>query len=220
MFSNMCSVLPSAAGKADDPEAFTADAVLPPLSSEMIQAISSFPEARLLLDSDLIRLERPDDSSLRVTLTLNGAFPLRLVRIYRDDEIVTLFSQDIPTLAVWPSVPFPRGMWNAYFVYSHLPEGISVEILSGNNGSFESMTGSDSRYTAVLPDFPSAFAILSRAVTSSPTVQSSIILYRPRSFCAVNLFPQFPFPPFFRLCPVFSAMPRVFHLFPFRMGPF
>ncbi len=160
MFSNMCSVLPSAAGKADDPEAFSADAVLPPLSSEMIQAVSSFPEARLLLDSDLIRLERPDDSSLRVTLTLNGAFPLRLVRIYRDDEIVTLFSQDIPTLAVWPSVPFPRGMWNAYFVYSHLPEGVSVEILSGNNGSFESMTGSDSRYTAVLPDFPSAFAIL------------------------------------------------------------
>lgn len=160
LFSNMCSVLPYTSGTAEDPESYTADAVLPPLSADMMQAVSSFPEARLLLNSDMIRFERPDSSSLRVTLTLNGAFPLRLVRIYRDEEIVTLFSQDIPTLAVWPSVPFPHGMWNAYFVYSHLPDGLSVEILSGDNTSYESMTGSDARYTAVLRDFPSAFSIL------------------------------------------------------------
>jgi len=160
LFSNMCSVLPYAAGTADNPESFTADAVLPPLSAGMIQAVSCFPEARLLLTPDMIRLERPDESSLRVTLTLNGAFPLHLVRTYKSEEIVILFSQDIPTLAVWPSVPFPRGMWNAYFVYAHLPDGISVEILSGNNTSYDSMAGSDSRYTAVLQDFPSAFSIL------------------------------------------------------------
>ena len=160
LFSGMCSVLPYASGMAEDPASFTADAVLPPLSPEMVQAIGSFPEARLLLTPDLIRMERPDQSSLRVTMTLNGAFPLRLVRTYGEDEMITLFSNDIPTLAVWPSVPFPRGMWNAYYVYAHLPEGFSVEIPTGEYSRFEAMTGADSRYTAVLQDFPSAFVLL------------------------------------------------------------
>ena len=160
LFSGMCSVLPYASGMAEDPASFSADAVLPPLSPEMVRAIGSFPEARLLLTPDLVKLERPDQSSLRVTMTLNGAFPLRLARTYGEDEIVTLFSNDIPTLAVWPSVPFPRGMWNAYCVYAHLPEGFSVEVPSGETGGFEPMTGDDSRYTAVLQDFPSAFVLL------------------------------------------------------------
>ena len=160
LFSGMCSVLPYASGMAEDPASFTADAVLPPLSPEMIRAIGSFPEGRLLLTPDMIKMERPEQSSLRVTLTLNGTFPLRLVRTYVEDEIITLFSHDIPTLAVWPSVPFPRGMWNAYYIYAHLPENFSVEVMSGEYNEFETMTGSDSRYTHVDQNFPSAFMLL------------------------------------------------------------
>ena len=159
LFSNMCSVLPYESGSAENPDAFSADAVLPPLSSEMVEAISSFPEARLLLTPDLIRMERPDQSCIRVTITLNGAFPLRLVRTYGEEEIVTLFSQDIPTLAVWPSVPFPGGLWNAYFVYAHLPDGFRVSVMTGNDKDLDSLSGSDSRYTAVLKNFPSAFVL-------------------------------------------------------------
>ena len=160
LFSGMCSVLPYSTGTASDPESFSADAVLPPLSADFVQAVSRYPEARLLLAADMIRMERPDESSIRVILTLNGAFPLRLVRIYRDEDIITLFSQDIPTLAVWPSVPFTDDMWNAYFVYAHLPDGFSVEVLSGKEASFVSLSGSDSRFTSVLPDFPSAFVVM------------------------------------------------------------
>lgn len=163
LFSNMCSVLPYGSGSSENPDTFSADAVLPPLSSEMVEAVSTFPEARLLLTPDLIRMERPEQSVIRVMITLNGAFPLRLVRTYSEDEIVTLFSQDIPTLAVWPSVPFPRGSWNAYFVYAHLPDGFRVDVFSGNDG-LESMTGSDSRYTAVLKEFPSAFVLMHEGV--------------------------------------------------------
>ncbi len=104
MLSSMCSI-PPFEGYGENAD-IAPDAVLPPLSPEFGYDLCRIPEGRTLSRSGLLRFERNMNDTIRVTLTLDGSFPVRLVRVYSPDEILYLYSHDIPTVAVWPSVPF------------------------------------------------------------------------------------------------------------------
>ena len=160
LLNGMCTVVrPAREDSADDPEASAvpSDTVIPPLSDTFAAALCFSPQGRILLTPDLIRIEHTASSSLRVTLTLNGRFPMRLVRSYSEEEIVTLYSHDIPTLAVWPSVPIPAGMWNAYFIYANQNDSFEISMLGDRQKEPVLLTGDEARRTVVLPDFPACF---------------------------------------------------------------
>ena len=158
-FGVMCSVLPYGAGNAPSSDApvVLSDAVLPPLSPSLVTAVCAASEGRVLLTPDFIRLDHPDEQSFRVTLTLNGAFPLRLSRTYREGEILFLYAHDLPTLALWPSVPFRAEQWQAYYVYAHLPDLYSVSVLPAGSSVPVPLVRAGSRFSAVFSSFPDAF---------------------------------------------------------------
>ena len=196
LFGTMCRVMPYSSGNANEALAasLSADAVLPPLSPELASAICRFPEGRVLLTPDLIHLDRPDESSCRVTITLNGSFPLKLTRVYGEEETVSLYSHDIPTLAVWPSVPFPEDRWHAYFVYASLPEQFSVFVYPENSAESYPLEGSGSRFTSLFRRFPLAFRFSRGDQTigalpnllPSPQIESSGAVTACIDFCSVG----------------------------------
>ncbi len=158
-FGVMCSLLPFGSGNTPSPDmpVVSPDAVLPPLSPLLVSAICGTSEGRLLLTPDFIRLSHPEDHSFRVTITLNGAFTLRLTRVYGEEETLFLYAHDLPTLALWPSVPFRPEHWRAYYVYAHLPEFYSVSVLPAGASVPVPVEKSGSRCAGVFREFPSAF---------------------------------------------------------------
>jgi len=105
------------------------DAVLPPLSPAFAAALCRSPAGRTLLQPGFLALERIRDQGVRVTLTLEGNYSLRLTRLYPENEILSLYAHDMPTLAVWPSLPFPPDRWKAFYAYAHLPEPFRLEAV-------------------------------------------------------------------------------------------
>ena len=158
LFSAMCSVPPACKNLPENAD-ISPDAVLPPLSPEFCGNLCSLPEGRTLLRPGLFTFERQEDSSFRVTLTLDGVFPVHLVRDYSPDDIIYLYAHDIPTVAVWPSVPFRPEDWHAYFVYAHLPENYSVSVLADGCGYTQIPITNDERHAAVLDRFPLCAAL-------------------------------------------------------------
>ena len=154
LFSRMCRVMP---WSADSSAGVSDDAFLPPFSPELIRALCFYPEGRVLVTPDFLSLERPDDRSVRVVLTLNGSFTLRLSRTYAEEEIVSLYSHDIPTLSLWPSVPFRTEDWHTYFVYANLHHPVSVSVLTDDSSPSMSMDGEQDRRVIMLKRFPVAF---------------------------------------------------------------
>ena len=129
------------------------DAFLPPLSADFASALCTTPEGRTLLSSEnwlsLTRLQ----GKIRSVLTLEGAFSLRLIRDWEEGEILRLYAHDMPTLALWPSMPFPADTWKAYFLYAHLPEGDSVMARLAN-GDVCSLSGAGPRQVVQTSSFP------------------------------------------------------------------
>ena len=158
-FGVMCSVLPYGSEKAPSADApvISPDAVLPPLSPALVSAVCTTSEGRLLLTPDFLRLDHPDEQSFRITLTLNGAFALRLTRVYDESEILFLYAHDLPTLALWPSVPFRAEQWQVYYVYAHLPDKFSVSVLPAGSSDPVPLDGTGLRFSAVFRQFPAAF---------------------------------------------------------------
>ena len=123
----------------------------------------TLPEGRTLLKPGLLHFERfrkEDDSSdsFRVILTLNGVFPVHFVRIYSPEETLHLYAHDIPTLALWPSVPFRPEDWHAYYVYAHMKPVYSVSVLSGSGEYTNLQLTSENRYASEFASFPVCFS--------------------------------------------------------------
>ncbi len=158
LFSSMCSVPPVGNNPPENAEV-SPDAVLPPLSPEFCAGLCCLPEGRTLLKPGLLAFERGEDASFRVTLTLDGMFPVHLVRNYSQEEILYLYAHDIPTVAVWPSVPFRPEDWNAYFIYAHLPENYTVSVLPESGVYMEVPVTNGDRHAAVVENFPVCAAL-------------------------------------------------------------
>ena len=165
LLSSMCTILP----REEDPShpdiaEIPPDAVLPPLSPSFGHALCVTSEGRTLLKPGFLCFERfredkPGFSneisdSFRVTITLDGIFPIHLVRVYSPDEILHLYAHDIPTVAIWPSVPFRPEDWHAYYVYAHMSGTYSASVLSAAGVWSEIPPTSEDRRIAVLESFP------------------------------------------------------------------
>ena len=162
LLSSMCTVFPPEGNGAEE-SGISPDAVLPPLSPEFGRILSTLPEGRTLLKPGLLHFERfrkEDDSSdsFRVILTLNGVFPVHFVRIYSPEETLHLYAHDIPTLALWPSVPFRPEDWHAYYVYAHMKPVYSVSVLSGSGEYTNLQLTSENRYASEFASFPVCFS--------------------------------------------------------------
>ena len=161
LLSSMCALWPAPPADPDQEAAeIPPDAVLPPLSPEFGRALCVLPEGRTLLQPGLLSFERAEEGSYRVVLTLDGAFPVRMVRTYGPEEVLNLYSHDIPTLALWPSLPLPPEDWKAYFVYAHMPEAYTLRVLP-EGGEFTDVDAvAENRFSARFESFPLCFSLL------------------------------------------------------------
>ena len=127
LMASMCLLAPAAVPEGqEDAPAVLPDAVLPPFSPVFCDALCRLPEGRTLLRPGLLSFERSGENSVNVTMTLEGSFTVRLSRRYSEEEILHLYAHDIPTLAVWPNLPFAPEDWKAYFIYANLPSGYGI----------------------------------------------------------------------------------------------
>ena len=159
LMSSMC-VLPAdaaPAGEGEEAPAFLPDAVLPPLSPELCAALCRLPEGRTLFRSGLLDFERVAEGGVRVTLSLEGSFPVRLVRVYPEEEVCHFYAHDIPTLAVWPSLPMAPEDWHAYFVYASLPALFSLSVFTADPESTASLD-QEGRNVSCRAAFPLSFS--------------------------------------------------------------
>ena len=135
------------------------DTVLPPLQPAFAAALCSTPEGRTLVQHEMLAFSRLENGSVQATLTLEGGFTLRMRRTYEPADLLSLFAQDIPTIAVWPAVPLPPDQWRFYSVYTHLSAGFSVSAESGSAEQPGVMSESGPRSVMILKEFPSCFSL-------------------------------------------------------------
>lgn len=135
------------------------DTVLPPLHPDFAAALCASPEGRTLIQGQMLRFVRLESGEVQVILTLEGAFTLRMIRVYSVPELLSLFAQDLPTLAVWPSVPFPQNLWHAYFTYIRLSPGFRLSARSASAGAEWIFSENEVRSVLTLPEFPVCFAL-------------------------------------------------------------
>ncbi len=136
--------------------AFRPDAALPPLSPEFAVALCRSPQGRSLIQPGLLNL-RADGAGVRAELTLEGAFTLKLIRRYAPEEILSFYAHDLPTLALWPSLPFPAELWQAYHSYAHGPEEFQFTAVTQEERTV--LTGSGLRSSARQKEFPLCYLI-------------------------------------------------------------
>ena len=154
----MCTILPREHSDAENPD-ISPDALLPPFSPAFARSLCGCPEGRTLLQPELLRFEYTQDDALCVTITLDGQFPVRLIRSFGADEIYHLYSHDIPTVALWPSVPFRPEDWNAYFVYAHIKDSYTLSVLPENGDYMSVQPTGEGRYAGMYPSFPVCFTL-------------------------------------------------------------
>ena len=172
MLASMCQLAPAAsADQGEDSPAVLPDAVMPPLSAAFCSALCSMPEGRTLFRPDLLSFERKENNIIRVTLNLAGSFMVHLHREYTEEDILNLYSHDIPTLAIWPNLPFPPEKWHAYFIYSHLPASCHISIYNVDGDILEPET-EDSRIVCRSGSFPLSFSFCQgdRCIGSLPNI--------------------------------------------------
>ena len=156
--SRMCAVLPLATlPEGNDPSTLRPDALLPPLSPSLAGALCTSEAGKTLLHPGFLSFERLENGAIQAALCLEGNFSLRLLRIYSSEEQVSLYAQDLPTLAVWPSVPFAPEDWRAFFLYAHLPVSCRVSIINAAGEREEILTGEGPRFVSRLSAFPVCF---------------------------------------------------------------
>ena len=99
------------------------------------------------------------ENSIKAVLTLEGRFPVRLQRTYAPEEILNLYSHDIPTLAVWPNLPFSPEDWKAYLIYANMPATFDMEVYSADGSSLKPEHGDSARMVSRTPSFPFCFTV-------------------------------------------------------------
>ena len=159
LMASMCVLAPASVPAPEEGEeapAVSPDAVLPPFSAGFCSALCRLPEGRTLVRSGLLDFERKEENAIRVTLTLEGRFTVRLIRDYAEEEILHLYSHDIPTLAVWPNLPFAPEDWHAYFIYAGLPSSITFTAYNAE-GQLLSPSGDGGRAVCRSDTFPLSF---------------------------------------------------------------
>ncbi|MBR4081767.1 MAG: hypothetical protein IKK21_08300, partial [Clostridia bacterium] len=105
--------------------------VLPPLSEAAAKLVAE--GTTLMPDSFRIIHEQQETGEERThaSFALQGKRTVVFTRIYDVDEVCVLTAEDIPAVAVWPSVPFPKDRWQAYYVLAQDASGIEALALSG-----------------------------------------------------------------------------------------
>lgn len=156
LFSSMCILQRSGEASDTDYSVTAKDAVLPPLSESFSASLCRLPEGRLLIQPGFMEFIRKENT-VTCTLTLKGAFTLQLVRKWSDSEILSLYSRSLPTLALWPSVPYKLQDWQAYFVYAHCEDTWHVSAITADE--VIPVSGSDQRYSACLKSYPVCFSL-------------------------------------------------------------
>lgn len=179
LMASMCVLKSVSASDQDNPSGILPDAVLPPLSARLCAALCRLPEGRTLLRPGLLSFDRTGSDTVRVTLVLEGRFPVRMIRDYSGEEIIHLYSHDIPTLAVWPDLPFSPEDWHAYFVYASLPASIQVTAFTVSDELSSPDTG-DMRKVLRSDTFPLSFSFLrdGRVIGSLPNLLPSPVIDR------------------------------------------
>jgi len=162
LLNSMCILpaaeIPPAEGEASSAQpAVQPDAILPPLDGSFALSLCRFPEGRTLFRKDMLSFERSDENSIKAVLTLEGRFPVRLQRTYAPEEILNLYSHDIPTLAVWPNLPFSPEDWKAYLIYANMPATFDMEVYSADGSSLKPEHGDSARMVSRTPSFPFCF---------------------------------------------------------------
>ena len=138
LMASMCLLPPVSASSEEAPDSVQPDAVLPPLSADFCAALCRLPEGRTLFRPGFLSFERRENHVIRVSVTLEGSFPVRLVRDYPEDQTVLLYAHDIPTLAVWPNLPFEPEDWHAYFIYAGFPSPLRFTAYCADSGTVSS----------------------------------------------------------------------------------
>ncbi|MBR6165568.1 MAG: hypothetical protein IKQ45_06565 [Clostridia bacterium] len=161
LFSALCILnAQEDADRMQDPNqpAVQRDAFLPPLSPEFARSLCTLEEGRILLQPGFLRLDRIREDAFRLVLSLNGVFPVHLIREYSPEEVLYLYAHEIPTVAVWPSVPFRPEDWHAYYVYAHLSEKDSMSVFPEGSDETALPLISDRRFVGVYDSFPVCFS--------------------------------------------------------------
>ena len=140
------------------PREVPADSVLPPLSPSLCNALCRLPEGKTMIRPGLLSFDHAENNAVKVTLLLEGSFDVRLIRVYSEEEIVRLYAHDIPTLSVWPDLPFDPEDWKAYFIYSSLPAGFSISAGTAD-GSIVTTSEDAERSVRRSASFPLAFSL-------------------------------------------------------------
>ena len=132
------------------------DAVLPPLSPDFARVLCRRPEGQRLLQPGFLSFALTKEG-IRAALTLEGAFTLKLIRVYPPEEQLSLYAHDMPTLAVWPSLPFAPGAWQAYFSFAHAPADFGFTLLSRTEEA--PLEGVSPRFAARTEGYPLGFLL-------------------------------------------------------------
>ena len=179
LMASMCLLSPQSLpeGRETTP-ALLPDAVLPPLSAGFCEALCRLTEGRTLLRRNLLSFERTE-GCIRVTLTLEGSFTVRMIRDYSEEEIIHLYAHDIPTLAVWPNLPFAPEDWHAYYIYASLPASVKMKAFP-TGGETLSPEAADTRIVCRSDTFPLSFSFTreGKTIGSLPNLLPSPVIDR------------------------------------------
>lgn len=104
------------------------DGCLPPLSPELAACLYHAPEGQGFVPEQLYLIPE-EDGAVTASFLLRGAGEAALVRRYAPEEIITVPAAEVPTVAVWPCLPFADERWRAYFVYLR-GAGLTVKVLT------------------------------------------------------------------------------------------
>lgn len=120
--------------------AFPACGVIPPLSAALCQALTDCArrEGGCFLVPDKLRFHRPfQETAERVEASLTLSRVQRedaaeltrtvvLHQTYEAGQIYHVPYEQLPTVTVWPCVPFRQAQWRRYYVYAHRAESLDV----------------------------------------------------------------------------------------------
>ena len=133
------------------------DAVLPPFNGDFALALCRLPEGRTLFRQGMLSFERSEGNGVKTVLTLEGSFPIRMIRTWAPEEILNLYAHDIPTLAVWPNLPFSPEDWKAYLIYTNMPAAFEMKVFTADGSSLSPERGDSARTVSRTPSFPLCF---------------------------------------------------------------
>ena len=161
LLSRICTVPPTMT-QPDAVAESLPDTALPPLSRSLSMSLVRSPEGKTLLQEGFLHFDRLEGNTIRAELTLEGAFTLSLSRVYSEDSQILLYSHDMPTLALWPSLPFPPERWRAYYLYARFPESVRAESIFANRSDPVPLSVNNRRFVLPAASYPQGFLFTDR----------------------------------------------------------